>query len=282
MKPKSFDYKFIKTLCSAGKYIFVGHFQLKVPYLDSLLAIILVSAMFYISYLSISVYCKLQPLIPNRLMFSIWYIFQLLFSYSIILKHFTGQQKWRKVESLFDRIEHFFHEQNFTYQFSKWKLCIELLLNYSIIILNIAEGLFGYMDFYTFVTFGQWKITTFYMCFLFLLIRHVAGYIRRRYDFIRDHLEKLAQNKFVEEKFLMRNLDQIEGILIELSELLRLFNSCFGSEIFFCMNIFIVYFANIAIYAFRQLLVEQDHIDGGRLSFFVSFGSFYAVSERKY
>lgn len=281
MKPRSCDYKLIQTLLSIHKHFFGLQFRLKVPYLQYALLFILVAAILFLSYLSISFNWKLQSLMQNRLIFTIWNIFQLLFMFAVGSKHFIDKQNWNKMKKLLVRIDNFSIENNFTLKFSKWKISLEIILSYSIIILLLLEGFMGYIDLYTLITFGLWKITTFYMCFLFLLIRHVAAYIRSKYDFLNYYLlERLARDSIVDEKIIMIYLEQMKEILIHLSEFHRSFNNFFGSEIYYIMNIYIIYFANTTIFAFKKLSQSNfNDVDRGQLFFFVSYVIFHLVSK---
>lgn len=279
MEPYNFDYKCIQTIFKVGKYFLMLPFSMKASYLQGILAMILAFVILYLSYTCISLYWEFQSLLANRLMYTIWYILQLSYAYIIISKHFVNHVKWQNLQTQFTKVEYYFKKNQLSITPKNKKIILDLILSYSIVIVQVVEWFGGYVDFNTLITFGQWKITTFYVCSLFILIRNVAAFIRRRYDFISNCLESLNIVKILQEKDTEFQLDEIANILIDIGMFIRAFNDFFGLEMFFCINIFIVYFTNVVIYTLKKFLLSDWHqIDKGMFAFFAIYIIFHTVS----
>lgn len=273
MKSSNFDYNFTQKLLKLGQHFLILPFQLKVPYLQRMLILILATLLLCLAYYSTMVYWTLGSFIQNKFMYIIWYMLQLVLFCIIILKHITDNFKLKEVQILMNRIEYFSKENGFTMKSQKRTIIFEIILSYSLIILYLIEWLAGYDNFYFLIIFAQWKITTFYLCFLFLIIRNFTSFIRRRYDFFNDYLVKMDSN-VLQENVVMYQLNQIGNVLVNLDQLLRTLNDFFGLELMVVKNMFVVYFVNSVIILFKK----WGHVDGERNIFDICSYTLHSVS----
>lgn len=279
MNPHSDDYKFIQKLLLIGKYCGILQLKSKLSYILKIIIILLASGMLYLCYYSISMYWKLQKIATNRFMFIFWYILQLMFVYTIFLKLFKNQTKWQTLLKEINQIEYISNQCGYTMKAMNWKIIFDLLLSYSVIALEFLEWITGSVDLLSQITFLQWKITTCYMCYLFITVKTIAAFLQRRYNFINQYLEKTMRENIFQVKNVIFHIDRAGNLMIDIQQFLETFNQVFGFDLFFYLNVVIVFSVNTAIFAFKRL--EQSIWDGSddeQVIFFECFLLYYIVS----
>lgn len=277
MKPSSPDFKFVQVLFKTGKFIGALQMRCKFSFVFQFLILVVVTSMLYLAYYAISIYWKLELFATNRFIFIFWYVLQLIFMFAIYSKHFGSHKKWQKFSTLFSKIEHISKEMGFSMRSITFKIIIEVIFNQFVTILELTEWLMGNVDLYNFISASQWRMTTFYMSFLLLLTRNVAAFVHRRYNFIKEFLEK--RNNIVDENVLMFQLKQAQNIIVDLSNFLKLFNQIFGLQIFFQVNVIIVATVSSVIFVFRRIEEsESNEFSIDQLILFICFTSYQGVS----
>lgn len=279
MEPLTPDYLFIQRLFQIGKCFAILQFKSKLSRIIKVFVLIFTTAMLCLSYYSFVIYWKLDARATNRFIYVFWYLLQLMFLCKIFLNHFRNQTSRQTLLKQFKRIEFLSNKSGYTTRPLLLQNLVEITLNISVLFFEFIEWMTGNTDMNTSITILQWQITTLYMCIIFLIVRNIAAYVHRRLNFINDYLANSFSNNVHHEENIMIQLNKVRDLITDIQEFIGTFNHVFGFDLFFYMNIVVVFCVNTYVFAFKKLeksLWDDDNKE--QIVLFHCFVLYYVVS----